>query len=66
MKRFEHVRIPESLDLAAVKGICAESRQQFLKVRPRTLAQAARIPGVTPTDIQLLWVHVQRIATLQK
>ena len=60
MKRFEHVRIPESLDLAAVKGICAESRQQFLKVRPRTLAQAARIPGVTPTDIQLLWVHVQR------
>ena len=60
MKRFEHVRIPESLDLAAVKGICTESRQQFLKVRPRTLAQAARIPGVTPTDIQLLWVHVQR------
>ena len=60
MKRFEHVRIPEGLDLAAVKGICTESRQQFLKVRPRTLAQAARIPGVTPTDIQLLWVHVQR------
>ncbi|HBW23508.1 MAG: tRNA uridine-5-carboxymethylaminomethyl(34) synthesis enzyme MnmG [Elusimicrobia bacterium GWA2_56_46] len=60
MKHFEHVRIPEKLDLSAVKGLCLESRQQFLKIRPRTLAQAARIPGVTPADIQLLWVHVTR------
>ena len=61
MKHFEHIIIPDSLDLAAIKGICIESRQQFLKVRPGTLAQAARIPGVTPTDIQLLWIHLTRI-----
>ncbi|OGS08293.1 MAG: tRNA uridine-5-carboxymethylaminomethyl(34) synthesis enzyme MnmG [Elusimicrobia bacterium RIFOXYA12_FULL_51_18] len=62
MKHFEHISIPDSLELAAIKGICIESRQQFLKVRPRTLAQAARIPGVTPTDIQLLWIHLTRLA----
>ena len=60
MKRFENVLIPERLDLAAVTGLGLESRQKLLKVRPRTLAQAARIPGVTPTDVQLLWVHVSR------
>ena len=60
MKRFEHIIIPDRLDLAAITGLCAESRQKFIKVRPRTLAQAARIPGVTPTDIQLLWIHVSR------
>jgi len=62
MKHFEHIRIPDGLDPAAIKGICLESRQQFVKVRPKTLAQAARIPGVTPTDIQLLWVHVSKLA----
>ena len=61
MKRFEHVIIPGRLDLAVVTGLGLESRQKLLKVRPGTLAQAARIPGVTPTDIQLLWVHVNRL-----
>ncbi len=61
MKRFEHVIIPERLDLAAITGLCLESKQKLLKVRPGTLAQAARIPGITPTDIQLLWVHVSRM-----
>ena len=61
MKRFEHIEIPEKLDTAAVTGLSREFRQKLLKVRPRTLAQAARIPGVTPTDIQLLWVHVSRL-----
>jgi len=62
MKRFENVVIPERLDLTAITGLGIESRQKLLKVRPRTLAQAARIPGVTPTDLQLLWVHVSRCA----
>jgi tRNA uridine 5-carboxymethylaminomethyl modification enzyme len=61
MKHFEHVNLPERLDPAEIKGLCAESRQKLLDVRPRTLAQAARIPGVTPTDIQLLWLHVGRL-----
>ena len=60
-KRFEHIIIPDRLDLATVTGLCTESRQKLLKVRPRTLAQAARIPGVTPTAIQLLWVHINRL-----
>lgn len=65
MKRFEHVAIPDRLDLSAVTGLGLESRQKLLKVRPGTLAQAARIPGVTPTDIQLLWVHVNRLTKVK-
>jgi tRNA uridine 5-carboxymethylaminomethyl modification enzyme len=60
MKNFEHVRIPGKFDPASITGLSTEARQRFLKVRPGTLAQAARIPGVTPTDIQLLWVHLGR------
>ncbi|MFA6434650.1 MAG: tRNA uridine-5-carboxymethylaminomethyl(34) synthesis enzyme MnmG [Elusimicrobiales bacterium] len=61
IKKFEHIAIPDELDLGAVTGLSIESRQKLLKVRPGTLAQAARIPGVTPTDLQLLWVHVGRV-----
>ncbi|MBI4802350.1 MAG: tRNA uridine-5-carboxymethylaminomethyl(34) synthesis enzyme MnmG [Elusimicrobia bacterium] len=61
LKKFEHVIIPPGLDFAALKGLLLESRQKLTKVRPTTLAQASRIPGVTPADMQLLWVHVERM-----
>jgi tRNA uridine 5-carboxymethylaminomethyl modification enzyme len=66
LKKFEHVIIPAGLDLAALKGLLIESRQKLLKVRPGTLAQASRIPGVTPADIQLLWVHIERMGKAKR
>lgn len=61
----EHVVIPEGFDPSAVKGILIESSQKLKTVRPRTLGQAARIPGVTPADIQLLAIHIERYRRLK-
>jgi len=40
-------------------GLLAESRQKLERVRPMTLGQAGRISGVTPADVQILWVAVK-------
>jgi len=60
LKKAEHVSIPEGFDFASLKSLLTESRQKFAKIRPATIGQAARIPGVTPADVQLLLVHVER------
>ena len=61
----ENIVIPEGFDPSAVKGILIESSQKLKTVRPRTLGQAARIPGVTPADIQLLAIHIERYRRLK-
>ena len=60
MKRFEHLRIPENFSYAAAKALPNEARHKLEKKRPLTLAQAGRIPGVTPADVQLLWVLLEK------
>lgn len=60
LRKWENVPIPACLDYAAIPALPAESRQQLLKVLPRTLGQARRIPGVTPADLQILWVWSER------
>ncbi len=58
MKNFEHINIPGTLDFSKIKGLLLESKQKFIKVRPKTIGQASRIPGVTPSDIQLLLINI--------
>ena len=65
LAQAENIVIPEGFDPSAVKGILIESSQKLKTVRPRTLGQAARIPGVTPADIQLLAIHIERYRRLQ-
>lgn len=60
LKKIENVSIPETLDVSAIKGLLTESRQKIGSIRPKTLGQASRIPGVTPADLQLLWVHIEK------
>ena len=60
LKKFEHLRIPEGFDYVKAPGLSNEARHKLQKVRPLTLAQAGRIPGLTPADIQLLWVNMGR------
>ena len=57
--RTEKVRIPEDFDYGLVTGLSAESRAKLSRVRPMTLGQAGRISGVTPADVQILWVAVK-------
>jgi len=61
MKRFENLRIPEELDYGSITALSNEARQKLIRIKPVTLAQAGRIPGLTPSDIQLLWVSIESI-----
>lgn len=61
LKKVECVPIPPGFDVSSVKGLLTESRQKIEQVRPETLGQASRIPGVTPADLQLLWIHLKRV-----
>jgi tRNA uridine 5-carboxymethylaminomethyl modification enzyme len=60
--RQEHTPLPEDLDYAALRGLSNEVRQQLAAVRPATLGQAARVPGVTPAAVMILLVHLRRRA----
>jgi tRNA uridine 5-carboxymethylaminomethyl modification enzyme len=59
-RRQEETRLPEGLDYAVVPGLSNEVRQKLEQVRPATLGQAARIPGITPAAISLLSVHLKK------
>jgi tRNA uridine 5-carboxymethylaminomethyl modification enzyme len=58
--RHEQQALPVALDYSQVRGLSAEVREKFSRVRPETLGQAARIPGVTPAAISLLLVHLKK------
>ncbi|SDY19433.1 tRNA uridine-5-carboxymethylaminomethyl(34) synthesis enzyme MnmG [Lysobacter enzymogenes] len=59
-QRNENTPIPEDFDYAAVRGLSAEAQQKLERVRPQTVGQAQRIPGMTPAAISLLLVHLTR------
>jgi tRNA uridine 5-carboxymethylaminomethyl modification enzyme len=62
MAGLESTRLPDNLDFSAVHGLSAEVREKLHAVRPRTLGQASRIPGVTPAAIGIIGVHLRRAA----
>ncbi|BAV95594.1 tRNA uridine-5-carboxymethylaminomethyl(34) synthesis enzyme MnmG [Lysobacter enzymogenes] len=59
-QRNENTPIPEDFDYTAVRGLSAEAQQKLERVRPQTVGQAQRIPGMTPAAISLLLVHLTR------
>lgn len=59
-KRLEDVRIPEGIDFGKMEAISTEARQKLTKIRPRTVGQASRIPGVSPADISVLLLLIGR------
>ena len=60
-RRNEDTAIPEGFDYAQVRGLSAEVMQKLERVRPQSVGQAQRIPGVTPAAISLLLVHLTRL-----
>ena len=54
--------VPGDFDFQGVRGLSAEVREKLARVRPATLGQAARIPGVTPAAVSLLLIHLRRRA----
>jgi tRNA uridine 5-carboxymethylaminomethyl modification enzyme len=61
--RSEAARVPADLDYSRVPGLSTEVRQRLTEVRPATLGQAARIPGVTPAAISILLVYLKKHAS---
>jgi tRNA uridine 5-carboxymethylaminomethyl modification enzyme len=59
-REWESVAIPAGLDFAAISSLPNEAKQKLKRILPRTLGQAGRIPGITPADVQILWVHSHR------
>ncbi|WP_297830833.1 tRNA uridine-5-carboxymethylaminomethyl(34) synthesis enzyme MnmG [uncultured Rikenella sp.] len=60
MKRLEGIRIPADFDFNALGSVSIEARQKLTRIRPLTIAQASRIPGVSPADINVLLVYFGR------
>ncbi len=61
MARQENRRIPDSLDFGTIHGLKKEARLRFTEIRPATLGQAARIPGITPADVAMLAVWLEKL-----
>ena len=62
LRSMEGRAIPDAFDYAAVDGLGAEAREKLARLRPATLGQASRIAGVSPADLALLLVHLERAA----
>ena len=60
-----HLRIPEMIDLACVRGLSAEARDSLSKGRPRALSDAAALPGVTFEALSILAVYLRRLERLR-
>ncbi|MCW5571543.1 MAG: tRNA uridine-5-carboxymethylaminomethyl(34) synthesis enzyme MnmG [Steroidobacteraceae bacterium] len=56
----EDLQLPAGLDYRAIGGLSNEVRQRLVEVRPATLGQAARVPGVTPAAVSILLIHLKR------
>ena len=60
MHRLENIRIKGRFDYPNIKDLSTECRQKLERIQPETLAQASRIPGVSPSDINVLLVLLGR------
>ena len=66
LKRHEATPLPEDLDYASVEGLSHEIRQKLASARPGTLAQAARISGVTPAAVSMLLIYLKKHRMLKE
>ena len=60
ISRLEGIKIPENITYQDLKSISTEARQKLTRIKPGTIGQASRIPGVSPADINVLLVHLGR------
>ena len=60
MQRMENIRIKGRFDYNSIESLSTEARQKLTAIQPETLAQASRIPGVSPSDINVLLILVKR------
>lgn len=59
VERLAEKRIPATFDFGAIKQLRTEAREKLCRIRPASLAQAARISGITPADLALVRVYLE-------
>lgn len=60
LRRLEELTIPRNFDYAGIKALSTEARQKLARLRPATIGQAGRIPGISPSDINILLLMMNR------
>ncbi|WP_196887121.1 tRNA uridine-5-carboxymethylaminomethyl(34) synthesis enzyme MnmG [Aureivirga sp. CE67] len=60
LNRLENIKIRDDFDFTKVKSLSHEAREKLMKIRPKTISQASRISGVSPSDISVLLVYMGR------
>ena len=60
MKRLEDSVIPENYDYKKIKSLSAEALEKLSAIRPKSIGQASRISGVSPSDVSILMVHMKK------
>ncbi len=66
LETYEEKKIPRGLVFKEIKGISREAQEKLDKIKPISLGQAARISGVTPCDISVLAVHIEKLRRSSK
>ena len=61
LKHYEEKRIPIGMDFLQIRALSKEAQEKLTKVQPLSLGQAARISGVTPCDISVLAIYIEKL-----
>ena len=65
-KRYQSQALPPDLDYNAIRGLSSEVCEKLQTVRPGTIGQAARIPGMTPAAVSLLLIHLKKTGSMER
>ncbi len=60
LQRLEHIQLTGRVDYAGIQSLSTEARQKLIKINPETIGQASRIPGISPSDVNVLLVLLGR------
>lgn len=60
LKRLEHINIPKGFNYDEISSLSTEGRQKLKRIEPKNIGQAARISGVSPSDVSVLLVYMGR------
>ena len=60
LSRLDYVKIPDGFDYEKLQSLSIEARQKLARIRPANIGQASRIPGVSPSDINTILIHLGR------
>ena len=66
LRQYENTPLPDKFDYLGIEGLSNEVKQKLTEIKPETLAQASRIPGVTPAAISLLLIYLKKNGLLGK